>query len=96
MSVLHCPTCLATVVVPLKLSLETKAEVAALAKQSRYLAIDLLRKNSGIRFSATKMTVLHLTEQPGMCNCCEAQLEKAESTFCADCETLNLNWSRKK
>jgi hypothetical protein len=93
MSILNCPKCKATLALPFKLSSQVKKDIAALVKQNRFLAIDLLRKNSAIPFSEAKLIVLHLTEQSGDCHGCDTQQEKAEFTFCPDCDTLNLNWS---
>jgi hypothetical protein len=93
MSVLHCPACKATMVIPLALSSQMKKEIAATVKQGHVLAMDLLRKNGVSALPEAKAIVTHLTDENGNCHRCNTQQEKAEVTFCPKCKTLNLNWS---
>ena len=87
-----CEKCKTTLVLPSSLSPKLRRKAASLRRTEKSVeAIDILNKEGGLDLREAKALVLHIPQDPGICNKCGAALEPS-TEVCPKCRSINLNW----
>jgi hypothetical protein len=88
---IYCRRCRFTVSWPADLDGARKAEVAALARQSRIAATIQIRDQFELSMGDAKGVVMHISRDDDVCIRCRNNVAKGE-TVCTNCNGVNLNW----
>ena len=90
-NVLYCSRCRSEVSWPAQLDGASKAELAALARESRISAIRQTQHRFDLSLGDAKNIVNHISRSDDVCIRCKHLVVKGEA-FCVECRCLNLNW----
>lgn len=89
---LVCPQCRELVLLCDSLSRTDRRKIAAEAKASTGVAMEILKTMLPCGDLEAKAIVSHLREEGEGCRCCGAEMPRG-ALLCAQCMSVNLDWS---
>ena len=75
------------------LSAESRSKVATHLREGHpSFAAQVLWEDGGLNLADSISVIGHITEHPGVCRNCRADLSGASQSECQNCHALNLDW----